>query len=324
MNVIRKVRIVGLVAGVLLTGAAGLALAGTIVAWGDNSYGVVSGVPSYTDFVQVAGNSLAAAGLRSSGSIVVWGNNGYGQISNAPAGTGYLAVAGDGFTFLALRSNGSIVVWGGAIQSMFTHIPTDSGFVSVAGNSYNGIAVHADGSLAVWGDDSYGQVTDAPTGTGFVKAVTSGDPYTTYPGFLTLRSDGSLYGWDLAWGPPGGIGTGFVDIAASSWGGLALRSDGSITAWGTDNWGQVSNAPKGTGFKAISMNYSNGMALHSDGSIAVWGYNGQYTVKVKGKNVVKYGPSLISLAPTGSGFTSLGETGDDDPGAGVGLAIHGP
>jgi hypothetical protein len=75
------------------------------------------------------------------------------------------------------------------------------------------------------------------------------------------------------------------------------------------------------------MNYLNGMAIRSDGSVAVWGYNGQYTVKVKGKNVVKYGPSPISLAPTATGFTSLGETGDDDPSTtigGVGLAIHGP
>jgi hypothetical protein len=70
------------------------------------------------------------------------------------------------------------------------------------------------------------------------------------------------------------------------------------------------------------------MAIQHDGSIAVWGYNGQYTyqVKVNGKWVTKtgYHPSLISLAPTGTGFTSLGDGGWEWSGEGVGLAVHGP
>jgi hypothetical protein len=286
MSGARKICVFGLTAGALFLSGVGLALAGTIVAWGDDS-----------EF----------------------------QLTDAPTGTNFKDVAGDGVTNLALRSDGSIYIWGydGAwdpAESMILGVPTGSSYTAIAGNQWNGIALHSDGSIVTWGDDSYSQVTNTPTGTGFEAiAVDAG-----LGGFLALHSDGSIVGW----GPDGvythPAATGFFAIALG-WGGdsLALSSNGSIAAWGENNWGQVSNAPKGTGYKAIAANGSNDIAIKSDGSIVVWGYNGQYQVKVNGKWVTRYNPSLISLAPKGTGFTSLGVLGPK-PGFGIGLAIHGP
>ena len=116
-----------------------------------------------------------------------------------------------------------------------------------------------------------------------------------------------------------------VTAATLLLGGVGLALSGTIVALGDNTWGQVSNAPKGTGFKAIASANSgyNPMAINSNGAIVVWGYNGQYQVKINGKWVTKYNPSLISLAPKGTGFTSLGVQAPEG-GDGVGLAIHGP
>ena len=291
MRALTKICGVGLTVLALLSGGVGMALAGSIVAWGDNTYGVVSHAPTFTDFVRVAGSSYGALALRSNGSIVAWGDDSSFQVTDTPTGTGFKAVAGDGVINLALRSDGSIDVWGydywsGTPYSMITGAPMGTGFTAIDGNSNSGIALHSDGSLAVWGDDGQAQVSGAPTGTGFTAVATNGY------GCLALGPLGRIYGW------------GFVPFYQ----------------------------PTGTGFVAIALNWaSTALAMRSDGSIVVWGYNGQYTVTtiVKGKNVVTtyYHPSLISLAPKGTGFTSLGGSGLEygpDVVQGVGLAIHGP
>ena len=67
-------------------------------------------------------------------------------------------------------------------------------------------------------------------------------------------ADGSITAWGFD--PYGEVadtptGTGFKQVAASAFGGIALRADGSIAVWGQDTYGAVSNAPTGTGFIAV-------------------------------------------------------------------------
>ena len=63
----------------------------------------------------------------------------------------------------------------------------------------------------------------------------------------------------------------------------------------------------GTNFIHVAVSGWTNMAIRPDGSIAVWGSDSY---------------CLVSRAPKGNGFTSLGLMGFDWKG--VGLAIHGP
>jgi len=47
----------------------------------------------------------------------------------------------------------------------------------------------------------------------------------------------------------------------------ALRANGTIVAWGTDNFGEVSNTPTGGGFTFIAAGYKNGYALSSSPAV---------------------------------------------------------
>ena len=82
-----------------------------IVGWGSRVFNSAWNEGSYT---QVAAGHTHTVGLRIDGSIVAWGDNSYGQ-TNVPAlppGLNYTQVAaGDAHT-VALRSDGSVVAWG--------------------------------------------------------------------------------------------------------------------------------------------------------------------------------------------------------------------
>jgi hypothetical protein len=69
-----------------------------ITAWGDNTFGQVSGVPAGTDFIGIAGSYLTGISLNATGHINAWGYNGYGQVSGAPTGAGFTAVSGGNTT----------------------------------------------------------------------------------------------------------------------------------------------------------------------------------------------------------------------------------
>ena len=60
------------VVSVWLAGATA-ARAGTIVAWGKDSHGQVSGVPAGDDFIAIAAGRHFGLALRDDGSIAAWG-----------------------------------------------------------------------------------------------------------------------------------------------------------------------------------------------------------------------------------------------------------
>jgi hypothetical protein len=65
--------------------------------------------------------------LKSDGSIVSWGDDSYGQVSNTPTGTGFERVScGHGFS-LVVRTNGSIAAWGEDFHLQVTNAPSGPG-----------------------------------------------------------------------------------------------------------------------------------------------------------------------------------------------------
>jgi hypothetical protein len=247
------------------------AIAGSIVGWGDNSWGQAT-PPAGNNFIAIAaGGEDHSLALKSNGSIIAWGDNSYGQ-ATPPVGNNFIALAAGGGVMtpgysLALKSDGSIVGWGNNYYGQASP-PAGNNFIAIAAGGYHSLALKSDGSIIAWGGNGCGETTP-PVGNNFI-AIAAGFGHS-----LALKSDGSIVGWGCNLHgqatPP--AGNNFIAIAAGCFYSLALKSDGSIVGWGENNWGQAT-PPAGNNFVAIAAGtnvYS--LALKSDGSVVIWGFD---------------------------------------------------
>jgi hypothetical protein len=99
-----------------------------------------------TNVVAIAGGGFHSLALLANGTVVVWGDNTYGQ-TNMPADlTNVVAIVGGGFHSLALRANGTVVAWGLDTAGQ-TNAPADlTNVVAVAGGYRHSLALENDGS----------------------------------------------------------------------------------------------------------------------------------------------------------------------------------
>jgi alpha-tubulin suppressor-like RCC1 family protein len=244
---------------------AGPASAGQLRAWGADSDGQISRLPTENTYIAVAAGDAHGLALRADGTIMAWGQNDSGQC-NVPAGT-YRAVAAGADFSLAIRTDGSLAAWGGNSDGQVSRAPTGKDFAAVDGGEAFAVALRANGSLVAWGNDRWGQVSGVPKGTGFT-AVVAGDAHG-----VALRSDGSLASWGHwaaiqdtpARGPFTAIGAGGTFC-------VALRNDGSLTWWGFDPYDAgLAKVPAGNDYTALAAGYLHCLALKKDGSIVGWG-----------------------------------------------------
>jgi alpha-tubulin suppressor-like RCC1 family protein len=103
--------------------------------------------------VAIAAGGSHGLALKPNGSVVAWGNNSYGQTS-VPAATtsGVVAIAAGAAHSLALKVDGSVVAWGDHRYGQ-TNIPAraTSSVVAIAAGQYHSLALKADGSIVAWG-----------------------------------------------------------------------------------------------------------------------------------------------------------------------------
>lgn len=158
--------------------ATALTVDGTIVAWGDNSWGGTesSGARPYQ---AVDGGLYYSLGLGLSGSnLTVWGwvpqpDLEY-DIRFIPSGNFSEISAGDGHA-LARRADGMIVGWGVNTSGRAESIDGTDILTFSAGGDHN-LALRTDGSLYAWGYNGWGQC-DIPSGNNFT-AISAGSSYT--------------------------------------------------------------------------------------------------------------------------------------------------
>src|SRR3990172_9130705 len=104
-----------MIAGLLVAGVApvagGTGPAGSVVSWGSDRFGALSGTPSGADYVAVAAGDWHSLALKADGSIVGWGR-GYCDVTPPPADTDFVAISAGHDYALALKSDGAIVGWG--------------------------------------------------------------------------------------------------------------------------------------------------------------------------------------------------------------------
>jgi len=255
---------------------------GTVVAWGQNTYGQLGDGSKTNRSVPVAVS--AAGGLSgktvsgiaagyyhnlaqcTDGSLVAWGRNTYGQLGNNSTT--------DISTPVDITRSG---VLNGLSVAQF------------AAGSDHSLVLCTDGSLAAWGRNNYGQLGE---GSGANSSVA-----------VEVDSTDVLAGKIV------------TSISAGGWHNLALCSDGTLAAFGRNTSGQLGDGStansglpmmanlSGLGGKAIAaVQAANGhsLALCTDGSIYAWGSNSNGQLGNGGTTSSSL-PVVVTTSPFGSG-----------------------
>ncbi|HEV2694505.1 MAG TPA: S8 family serine peptidase, partial [Verrucomicrobiae bacterium] len=265
-----------------------LLVAGSSIAWGDNTYGQ-STVPTglskeaLTNVVMVAAGGLHSLEILTNGAVLAWGNNANGQ-ATVPAGlSNTVSVAGGFFHSLALQSNGVVMAWGDNTFGQSTVPAGASNMVAVAGGGFASLALRNNGLITAWGDNTFGQ-TNVPALSNVVE-VAEGTEHS-----LALLNNGTVAGWGT--NQYGQISVpalnNVVAVAAGNYHSLALLGSGAVVAWGLNNLGQATvPAICSSNVVAIAAGGYHSVALLNNGNVVVWGDNtlGQANVPSSVTNV---------------------------------------
>ncbi len=259
----------------------GLKADGSIVAWGDNSYGQTNVPPPNTGFIAIAAGSSHSLGLKGNGSIAAWGCGGpsnHGQCDVPSPNTGFIAVAAGYEHSLGLKADGSIVAWGDNSYGQMNVPSPDTAFIAVAAGDFHSLGLKADGSIVSWGYNQYGQTNVPSPNTGFIAVAAS--RYHT----LGLKADGSIVAWGYNASGQTNVpspNAGFIGVAAGASHSLGLKANGSIVAWGNNSYGQSNGPAPNAGFIAVAAgggftlyrfgSVGHSLGLKADGSIVAWG-----------------------------------------------------
>ena len=105
---------------------------GTVVAWGDNSYGQTAVLAGLTDVTAIASGVAHNLALKRDGTVVAWGLNNHSQVSVPFGLSRVVAIAAGGWHSLALKSDGTVAAWG-QFSSGETAVPEGlNGVIAIA------------------------------------------------------------------------------------------------------------------------------------------------------------------------------------------------
>ncbi|MCG3148821.1 MAG: hypothetical protein PCFJNLEI_02270 [Verrucomicrobiae bacterium] len=261
---------------------------GSVVAWGDNSFGQTSVPAELTDPVAIAAGEFHSLGLREDGVVIAWGRNGNGQSTVPAEATNIVAIAAGGFHSLAVNQAGNVFGWGDNTFNQTT-IPVDlTNAVTVAAGRYHSLALRTDGTVVGWGGGTftavpedgvnYGQA-NVPGSLSDVVAIAAGAYHS-----LALRGDGQVVAWGAGLSNlfpfvdfgqalvPANLSN-VVAIAAGGFHSLALGVDGAVTLWGNNTYGQRTPPAHLHSAAAIAGGTYHSLAIADGGAIAGWGLN---------------------------------------------------
>lgn len=258
----------------ILLGSCLVASAGTVVAWGANNYGQISGVPNSTNVAAIASGMNHCLALNADGTAVGWGWNYFGQ-TNVPVigGSGFIngfitnIAAGDWHSMALLR-DGTVAAWGNNGNGQSSVPGNLYSVVAISGSTSDSLALKSDGTVAKWGCSGTCYVPGDLTN---IVDIADGSLYS-----LALRADGTIEAWGInnfgQTDVPAGLSN-VVAVASGDYLPMALTADGTVVTWGTtDAYGQM-NVPAGlSNVVAIATGDGQDLALRTDGSVVAWGY----------------------------------------------------
>jgi alpha-tubulin suppressor-like RCC1 family protein len=256
---------------IAVAGGAGHSLAlqadGTVVGWGDNTFGQITIPMTLNRVVAIAAGDYHSLALRADGTVIAWGDNSSGQTS-VPAGLTNVVAISAGFVHsVALRSDGTVIAWGDNGSGQ-TNVPAGlKNVIAISSRNAYSLALVADGTVVAWGNNYYGQCNVPGDLTNAVTIAAGGEQG------VALTADGRLVAWgDNSFGEittPVGL-TNVIKLAAGGIHNLALQDDGTVAAWGAGttidvasggDYGQ-SIVPSGlTNVAEISAGYIHSLAL---------------------------------------------------------------
>lgn len=219
-----------------------LARGGSVVAWGDNSYGQCDVPLGLGHVVAVAAGRGHSMALDLHGDVFSWG-----RFTEVPTSiSNVVAISTSSDFSMALKSDGTVEVWGHDDAIAEELVPPDelTNVVAISAGSSHCLALRGDGTMVAWGDNEDGQC-DLPNGIGRVCEIDAGHEHS-----LALLEDGQV----MVWGDSnvGSASTplaasNVVEIAAGEWfsimlqqrddalpAGLTLSSDGILSGVPTE------------------------------------------------------------------------------------------
>lgn len=240
------------------------AIGGTVVTWGDNSYGQTNG-PVVANAVAVAAGSYFCLALRDDGTVTAWGANWSGQANVPPGLDGVVAIDAGWSHAMALRGNGTVAVWGDNMYGVTNVPPGLTNVTAIASGSWHCLALREGGTVIAWGTGR----TNVPSGLCNVVAIAAGAGHN-----LALRSDGTVTGWGQNDHGQASIPSGLSNVVAVAAGGyhsLALRSDGTVLAWGYNQNGATNVPSELESVIGLAGGFLQSAALTAPGEVVMWG-----------------------------------------------------
>ena len=279
-------------------------LNGSVIGWGEDSYGQATPTTQLGSVLQVAAGCSHAMALKSNGTISAWGFNTFGQI-NVPAGlTGVTQISAGCDHNAALRSNGTVAAWGYNQFGQCDVPAAVTGVTQVSAGGNHTAARKSDGTIAVWGRDVSGEST-IPGGIGAAAEVILGGAHS-----IARRANGTIVCWGLNnFGQctvPGNVGT-LSSVVAGCYHTAGLRTDGTVVCWGSNIFNQCAVPAGLSGVVKLAAGIGqHTVALKADGSLKAWGWNGF------GQTNVPMNLAPISLISAGGTHTIVGTRGAAD------------
>jgi len=214
----------------------GLTMENGVKCWGANDHsGVVSDVPTRTDFISVTPGHDFACGITKDYLIVCWGKHGHGK-EYVPLNQYYKVVQNSMHGTCAITFTGKIECWGYNGHGVANHPVDDTKQYVELRCNYGCCAIDQYGSVTCWGYNHHGEVSKAPTDLKNIKQLSAGHHY-----FCVLKEDDSIQCWGRnsygeAANPAGNnwLALGDMGLHVS----CGMTKDHEIQCWGRDNKGQ--------------------------------------------------------------------------------------
>jgi alpha-tubulin suppressor-like RCC1 family protein len=232
-------------------------IVGTVVAWGDDTFGQTTlpgGIGPVTAVAAGFGHSLA---LRTNGTVVAWGQDSQGQARIPTDLSSVVAIAAGAAHSVALTSAGQVICWGDNTWGQATVPAGLTNAMAIAAGDLHTLALDRNGKIWAWGDATVGQTNlNGRTGTRILAGATASGWISASGQFRTV-------------GRPGLTNlTGVVGFASREDQGLLLHRNGAVTA----TPGSAGNPSReATPALTIATTASIGAAVTPDGSVTVWG-----------------------------------------------------
>jgi alpha-tubulin suppressor-like RCC1 family protein len=292
--------------------------------------------------------------LGPGGTVLTWGDNTYGQLgegnttdritpTGGPTLTNIIAVDAGTSNGYALRNDGTVWAWGVGFrngtsfqQNSPVQVSIPAFVTAISAGATHALALDDTGTVWAWGDNASGQIGDGTNTTkvtpvaiplfGPALAISAGNSHS-----LVVKTDGTVWGSGYNWTGALGDGTtanirltpvqmtgvtGAVEVAAGAYYSLIRLNTGAVWGVGSNGYGQLCSntgnrslaAPTPLSGAAISAKQSHTLVKVVSTTIELWvcGENG-YGQLGDGTTTNRYVPTLLST-PSNVSAMSAGPT----------------